>query len=99
MADMKVLRSSLASMCNDLIASARCSVRIDYGASATTARIFCIWHDFRHCRGGPQPHPASAGVGKPAMHEVAEGRVPGRNRLYGDLMPGAGPADRASSGQ
>ena len=24
----------------------------------------------------PQPHPASAGVGKPAMHEVAEGRAP-----------------------
>jgi hypothetical protein len=47
----------------------------------------------------PQPHPASAGVGKPAMHEVAEGRVGGRSGLYGDLMPGAGPADRASSGQ
>jgi hypothetical protein len=38
----------------------------------------------------PQPHPASAGVGKPARHEVAEGRVGGRSGLYGDLMPGAG---------
>jgi hypothetical protein len=36
---------------------------------------------------------------KPAMHEVADGRVGGRSGLYGDLMPGAGPADLASSGQ
>src|SRR5215510_11950608 len=48
---------------------------------------------------GPQPHPASAGVGKPAMHEVAEGRVPGCSGFYGDLMPADGPADLGSRGQ
>src|SRR5215831_11295518 len=42
---------------------------------------------------GPQPHPASAGVGKPSMHEVAGGRAPGCGGLYGDLMPADGPAD------
>jgi hypothetical protein len=47
----------------------------------------------------PQPHPASAGVGKPAMHKVADGRTPGCGGLYGDLMPVDGAANGASGGQ
>jgi hypothetical protein len=35
---------------------------------------------------GAHPHAASAGVGKPAMHEVVAGGAPICSGLYGDLM-------------